>query len=74
MFASRRRYRLRQMLVDHQSEPEALRATGTDNHAADSPKVAQRAERETRRSAAKGKVKAPHKKNAQAFASCGLWR
>ena len=33
---------LRDMLVDHHSEPEALRATGTDSHAADSQQGAQR--------------------------------
>ena len=60
--------RLRQMLAEP-SEPqhdEALRATGTDNAAADTPKgaqrQAQRAGRETRRLAAKGKAKLPHKR------------
>ena len=41
---------LRDLLVDH----EALRATGTDSHAADSQQGAQRAGCETRRSAATG--------------------
>ena len=39
------------MLGDHQTAPEALRATGTDKRTA---KGAQQSERETRRSAAKG--------------------
>ena len=55
--------RLQKMLVN--PEAETLRATGTDNHAADSPEVAQRQAqrtgRETWRSAAKGKVKATYK-------------
>ena len=42
--------RMRQMLVDHQSSPEALRATGTDNRA---QQLAQQLGRETRRPAAK---------------------
>ena len=41
---------MRQMLVDHQSTPEALRATGTDNHTAEG---VQQLGRETPRSAAK---------------------
>ena len=44
--------RLREMLVDHRSDPDALRATGTGRHGAESPKGAQRAGRETLRSAA----------------------
>ena len=47
--------RMRQMLVDHQTAPEALRATGTDNQTAKGAlQLAQQSERETRRSAAKG--------------------
>jgi len=50
--------RLRQMLVDHQSESEALRATGTDDQMAKAPEtalhLAQQLGRETRRSDAKG--------------------
>ena len=43
------------MLVDHQTAPEALRATGTDNHTAKGAlQLAQQSERETRRLAAKG--------------------
>jgi len=42
--------RMRQMLVDHQPGPEALRATGTDNHTAKGAlQLAQQSERETRR-------------------------
>ncbi|MEO2032653.1 MAG: hypothetical protein ABGZ35_11265 [Planctomycetaceae bacterium] len=47
--------RMRQMLVDHQPGPEALRATGTDNHTAKGAQhLAQQSERETRRLGAKG--------------------
>ena len=52
------------MLIDHQSTPEGLRATGTDNHTARGAlQLAQQLERETRRAAAKGKAKAPRKRN-----------
>ena len=55
---------MRQMLIDHQSTPEGLRATGTDNHTARGAlQLAQQLERETRRAAAKGKAKAPRKRN-----------
>ena len=43
--------RMQPMLGDHQTAPEALRATGTDNQTA---KGAQQSERETWRSATKG--------------------
>lgn len=47
--------RMRQILVDHQPGPEALRATGTDNHTAQGAlQLTQQSERETRRLAAKG--------------------
>ena len=50
--------RMRQMLVDHQTAPAALRATGTDNAAADTPTgaqhQAQQSDRETGRVAAAG--------------------
>ena len=43
------------MLIDHQSTPEGLRATGTDNHPAKGAlQLAQQSGRETRRAAAKG--------------------
>ena len=47
--------RMRQMLIDHQSTPEVLRATGTDDHTAKGAlQLAQQSGRETRRAAAKG--------------------
>ena len=46
--------RMRQMLVDHQTAPEALRATGTDNQTAKGAlQLAQQLERETVQTAAK---------------------
>ena len=43
------------MLIDHQSTPEVLRATGTDDHTAKiAMQLAQQSGRETRRAAAKG--------------------
>ena len=47
--------RMRQMLIDHQSTPEVLRATGTDDHTAKGAlQLAQQSGREPRRAAAKG--------------------
>ena len=54
---------LRQMLVDHQTAPEALRATGTDNQTAKTAQqLAQQLERETLQRGAKGKLKATPKR------------
>ena len=67
--------RMQPMLGDHQTAPEALRATGTDNQTA---KGAQQSERETWRSATKGVRKGNRrlraKENAQDLTNCGLGR
>ena len=72
--------RMRQMLVDHQSAPEALRATGTDDQTAEARKArcswrsSQDAKRGDRlRRGAKGKAKATRKRKRPSLCELRTW-